>query len=185
MADSPPVGSPQHSPGMVRKRECGSHCPRWFVVQTHPREESRAQREILNQGIPTFLPMVAVQRRRAVELVALFPGYLFVLFDLARDRWRPIASTRGVQRIMGAAPDRPTAVPAGIVEHLLKTQDLRSVIRAIAPIPIPIGSTVRIGAGPFADQAGICLWSDDRRVRLLMEILGGSREIEVARSVIA
>lgn len=187
MVESRPVGSaPKHSPGASsRHRECGSHsAARWFVVQSHPKQETTAQREIINQGIQSFVPLVAVQRSRAVELVPLFPGYLFALFDPTRDRWRPLCSTRGVKALMGSAPDRPTPVPSGVVEHLLATQSLRAVVQDIAPLPIAPGSRVRVGAGPFADQMGICLWSDERRVRLLLEILGGMREIELGRTAV-
>lgn len=172
-------------PDHFQPQPCGSHSgPRWFVVQAHPKQETTAQREIINQGIQSFVPLVAVQRARAIELVPLFPGYLFALFDPQRDRWRPLCSTRGVKALMGSAPDRPMPVPTGIVEHLLSTQSLRAVVQDIAPLPIAPGSRVRIGAGPFADQAGICLWSDERRVRLLLDIMGGA-PVTVARSAIA
>lgn len=163
--------------------ECGSHGgARWYAVQAKPRQETTAQRQLNNQHFQAFLPMVASQRARSVELVPLFPGYLFVLFDRSRDRWRAICSTRGVKTLMGPSPENPTAMPRGAVEHLLQTASLRAIVQDITPLPIAPGSSVRIGAGPFADQSGICLWSDHRRVRLLMEILGGARELELPRS---
>ena len=173
-----------HSQGQ-NPSECGSHSRdpmrRWYVVQTHPRQEAVAQRELQQQEYQAFCPMVARESRLGVFLVPLFPGYIFAQFDISK-RWRSIASTRGVSRLLSASPEQPIPVPPGVVEELVATASLRSVITRIAPPLIAAGATVRVTDGPFADQSGICLWSDDRRVRLLMDLLGGKREVAVPRS---
>jgi hypothetical protein len=60
---------------------------RWYVVQTQPQSESRAELNLRRQGFTTYLPRYMRTRRhsRKVEMVArpLFPRYLFVGFDLA------------------------------------------------------------------------------------------------------
>ena len=166
---------------------CGSHpgisMRRWYVVQTHPRQEAQAQRELQNQDFQAFCPMVAKESRLGVYLVPLFPGYIFCQIDTSRP-WRSVASTRGVLRLLSSAPERPIPVPPGIVEELMATASLRSVITAIAPPLLAEGAKVRVTDGPFADQQGIVLWSDNRRVRLLMEILGRQTPIETDRKAV-
>jgi transcriptional antiterminator RfaH len=96
---------------------------RWFVVQTRARDEHRAQMHLSQQKYRTFLPTVvrAVRHARKVRNVqaAVFPGYLFVVLDLARDRFRSINGTRGVSRLV-TFEAAPVAVPHGVVETLLR-----------------------------------------------------------------
>lgn len=163
---------------------CGSHSGvsmrRWYVVQTHPRQETFAQRELQQQDYQAFCPMVAKESRLGVYLVPLFPGYIFAQLDLS-GRWKSAAHTRGVLRLLCFAPERPAPVPEGVVEELIATASIHSVITQIAPPMIEAGAKVRVTDGPFADQQGIALWSDQRRVWLLMDLMGGTREVAVDR----
>ena len=73
---------------------------RWYVVHTQVLGEDRADLNLRRQGFETYLPRYLRTRRHArrVETVArpLFPRYLFVAMDVARDRWRAVQSTFGV-----------------------------------------------------------------------------------------
>lgn len=66
----------------------------WYVVQTQPNGEARAEAHLRRQGFRTYLPRYLRSRRHArkTQMVPrpLFPRYLFVGLDLARDRWRTI-----------------------------------------------------------------------------------------------
>jgi transcriptional antiterminator RfaH len=76
----------------------------WYVVQTRPHAEVRAAQHLQRQGFATYLPRHLKRRRHArrTEIVAapLFPRYLFVLVDMATQRWRSIHSTIGVSRLV-------------------------------------------------------------------------------------
>jgi len=48
----------------------------------------------------------------------LFPGYLFIILDLTRDRWRSVNGTYGVDRLLTRA-SATEPVPHGPVEQLL------------------------------------------------------------------
>jgi transcriptional antiterminator RfaH len=148
---------------------------RWFVVRTQPRRESQAERQLANQHYRTFLPRFRKSRRHArkFEIVSapLFPGYLFVILDLARDHWRSVNGTYGVDRLLtqGGVPE---PVPHGLVEQLLAAIDAEGIVRFHPHLQH--GQMVRVSAGPFANLVGRLQQLDDSgRVRILLEVLGG------------
>ena len=148
---------------------------RWFVVRTQPHRESQAERQLANQHYRIFLPRFRKSRRHArkFEIVSapLFPGYLFVILNLARDRWRSINGTYGVDRLLTQA-GAPEPVPHGLVEQLLTTTDAEGVVRFHPHLQN--GQMVRVSAGPFANFVGQLQQLDDSgRVRILLEVLGG------------
>src|ERR1700736_4723640 len=102
---------------------CGA---RWYVVHTQPKHEARADLNLRRQGFATYLPRYLRKRRHARrnEIVAapLFPRYLFVAVDLARDRWRVIQSTFGVSHlvVVGGAP---LPVPDRVVNAIRARED--------------------------------------------------------------
>ena len=93
---------------------------RWYVVHTQPNNEGRAEANLRHQGFATYVPRYLRSRRHArrTETVArpLFPRYLFVSFDIARDRWRAIYSTIGVRALI-AVGEEPMAVPEDVVNE--------------------------------------------------------------------
>lgn len=147
---------------------------RWYVVHTLPHREAAAQRHLGNQGFRTFLPLysktVRHARRHDTVLAPLFPRYLFLAFDLTRDKWRAINATHGVSTLIMQG-DRPTPVRDGVIETLIASSSPLGAVqfcRDIAP-----GERVRLVAGPFAGQLGILERLDSAgRVQVLLEIMG-------------
>src|SRR3984885_2134758 len=92
---------------------------RWYAVQTLQFAEKRAQVQLEQQKFRTFLPKRRKTIRHARKLstvtAAFFPGYLFVLLDLNRDRWRSVNGTFGISSLVMAG-DLPCPVPAGKAE---------------------------------------------------------------------
>lgn len=152
----------------------GSDGPVWCVVHTQPHREVRASVHIGERGFDVFLPLRQKTIRHARQfrsvLRPLFPRYLFVRFDTARDPWTRIRSTPGVAQILMDG-DMPRAVPGGVIERLLQLADQRGVVdfeKTIRP-----GESVRITAGPFAGLVGTLASLDDAgRVSVLLNILG-------------
>jgi transcriptional antiterminator RfaH len=155
---------------------------RWYVVQTHARKEPLAAANLQRQGFGLYFPQICriVHHARRVREVQrpLFPGYLFVALDLARDRWRPVRSTFGVRSIIMDG-NRPRAVPAGLVESMIASAGI-----GCRP-DLAVGDQVRFLSGPFADRLGRLLEMDDAgRVRVLLEILGAEREVAAEAAVL-
>lgn len=175
-----------------RTPECGSHpaaisvARAWYCVQAERGRETEVRDRLESQGFGAFLPLVIAMRpvrpgvMRATA-VAAFPGYLFAAFDVRADRWRSIIYTRGVKGLFSSAVDRPTPVPRRQMETLIALGYDRPIADDPRPALIEAGARVRVTDGPFADVSGVCLWDDRKRVRLLMELFGGAREVTVPR----
>ena len=154
---------------------------RWYVVHTQPNGEGRADLNLRRQGFATYLPRYARRRRHArrQEVVRrpLFPRYLFVALDLARDRWRAVHSTFGVNRLV-LAGEEPLAIPDGIIDAIRAREDGEGLVALGLPAGVGPGSRVRLVDGIFADAKGVLeRIADDRRVAILLELLG--REVRV------
>src|SRR5215469_3528807 len=100
--------------------------PRWYAVQCLSNREFVAAAQLRNQGFTTFLPCLLKTRRHARRFDSvrrsLFPGYLFVQLDLARDRWRSVNGTLGVAKLVGHT-ETPSAAPAGSIEAIRSACD--------------------------------------------------------------
>ena len=153
----------------------------WYVVHTQPHHELRADINLRQQGFATYLPRYLRARRHArrTEQVIrpLFPRYLFVAADVARDRWRAIHSTFGVSHLL-VAGEEPVAVPAGVIDEIRAREGADGLVTLGLPAGLAPGSKIRLIDGIFADAKGVLeRVADDRRVAILLELLG--REVRV------
>jgi transcription antitermination factor NusG len=159
---------------------------RWFVARVHSNREKSAQFNLTRLGFRSFAPRVGrtIRHARKVRtvLAPLFPGYIFLILDLSRDRWRSVNSTFGVSSlIMGA--EHPMPVPYGVAEGLLMAENF-----GIARLDndLEVGQKVRIVSGPFADALCRLVHLDDRgRVRVLLELMGTEVTAQLDRSDVA
>jgi transcription antitermination factor NusG len=160
---------------------------RWFVARVHPHRESTAQLNLHRLSFRSFAPRARRTVRHARKLrnvlAPLFPGYIFLILDLSRDRWRCINSTLGVASlIMGV--EQPTPVPRGIVETLVAATESSGTIRLGSDLEI--GQKLRILSGPFAETLCRLVHLDDRgRVRVLLEFMGAEVSARLERSCVA
>ncbi len=159
---------------------------RWFVARTLPHRENGACLNIDRIGFRSFVPRVRRTIRHARKLrnvlAPLFPGYIFVILDLSRDRWRSVNGAIGVASlIMGA--EQPMPVPHGVVEALIAASESSGTVRF--DHEFEVGQKVRILSGPFAESVCQLERLDDRgRVRVLLEIMGGQVSAYLDRSVL-
>jgi transcription antitermination factor NusG len=160
---------------------------RWFVARVLAHQENRAQFNLHRLGFRNFLPRLRRTVRHARKLRdtlnPLFPGYIFIIIDLSKHRWRSINGTFGVASlIMGA--EQPVPVPRHVVEALVASCESRGVVRL--DDGLEIGQNVRILSGPFAETLCRLAHFDDRgRVRVLLEIMGMEVAAQLDRSAIA
>lgn len=155
----------------------------WFVIQAKRYSEARVHVHLLRQGIPAFLPLIEVTRRhrrgRVRLLEPLFPGYLFSRLDASQPQtWQAVIWSPGVRRVLGTA-EVPVAVPDEVVERI---QDHVKELGFVRPgVRFSAGSSVRIRGGPLAGLEAIFAGPLSRqgRVRILVQLLGGSRDLEI------
>ena len=153
----------------------------WYLVQLKPNGHGLARTNLERQGFRVFLPLQNVTGRSARKFVdravPLFPGYMFVELDVGRDLWRKVNSTLGVARIVSLS-GAPTPVPSAIVSQLMSRCDPSGILRP--PRGIEVGQDVELVSGPFANfVAQVEDISPDRRVWLLIDMLGQSSRISV------
>ncbi len=105
---------PQHQ----RTRTPTQSEPRWFCAWTHPAGEFRPELHLAERGFTVYLPL-HLDRRFVHEaghghIGPMFPRYLFISLDLARDQWRRIYRSRGLAGLIGATTDRTARLRSGL-----------------------------------------------------------------------
>lgn len=148
---------------------------RWYVAAMQPGQEAMGLRHLERQGFHTWLPRqvrtVRHARRRHEKPVPFFPGYMFVLLDVERQRWRSVNGTIGVRSLVMEG-DRPRPCPAGLVEGLQAMTDTMGMFNMAASLQP--GDPVRLVTGPFAALAGTLVRHDGpARARILLHMMHG------------
>ncbi len=155
---------------------------RWYAVQTKARQERIAREHLSRQGFHVCLPMIRASKRRRgrwqVVAEALFPGYLFIELDLECQNAAPIRSTRGVVALVHCGRN-PSPMPDDLMRQLLKLSGGEdSIIES--PPPIEPGDRVELVDGAMAGLTAIVQQkTGEKRVLLLMELLGRENRVEV------
>ena len=159
---------------------------RWFVARAQPHRESTAQLNLHRLGFRSFAPRVRRTVRHARKLRSvlspLFPGYIFLILDLSRDRWSCVNSTFGIASLIKGV-EQPIPVPQGIVEALVAATERSGTVRLDSDLKI--GQKVRILSGPFAETLCLLEHLDDRgRVSVLLEFMGTEVSARLDRSCV-
>ncbi|MFK3800046.1 transcription/translation regulatory transformer protein RfaH [Pseudomonas sp. NPDC088444] len=152
-----------------------SNPARWYLIQTKPRQEARAQEHLQRQSFECYRPVKHGEKKRGARGPSeeeLFPGYLFIRMDQTNDNWYPIRSTRGVARIVTFG-GMPIPVQDELIEQIRE--------RLLAPPPKVVfqqGEAVRITADGFNDIEAIFLAADgDERAVILLNLLHREQKV--------
>lgn len=152
--------------------------PQWYLLQSRPRQELRAEQNLRNQHFSCYCPQHPVetlrQGRRRVTRQPLFPGYLFVRLCRHSDNWHTIRSTRGVLRLV-TFDSEPLPVEDQIISDLqsrLARQGNKPLFREGAPVTVT--------EGPFKDMNAIfCKADGEERAIILLNILSRQQKLRV------
>ncbi len=160
---------------------------RWYVVHTQQNGEARAVLNLKRQGFETYMPRHIKQRRHArrTERVPrpLFPRYIFVRLDLDQDRWRSVYGTFGVSHLISHG-NEPVPVPEGIVEDIRAHENSDGFVELDLP-EFESGQKVEVVEGPMTMHTGLFQhMADNRRVVLLLELLGRSVRVTIPRAAV-
>lgn len=152
----------------------------WHAVHTRSRHEKMVAELLQEQGVENFLPLVRVlsqwkDRKKWVDK-PLFPGYLFV--RIHEEEIPVVRSTRGVARLLGPEPYKPTIVPDEEIENVR-----RLVASGVKVDPYPYlrpGRLVRITRGPLRGVEGTLLRRQGRFMLVIsVPVIGRSAVAEV------
>lgn len=173
------MDDPPHEPGSRLSSEAS-----WYCLRSRTKGENLAAIQVARQHeLEVFCPRLRFRRntrRGPVWFVeALFPGYFFVRFS-PMLHLRDVIHTQGVTGIVEFGDNLAEVGDADIasLRGLMEDGDVRVIEDSIKE-----GSTTEVLTGPFRGIEVVVtrvLPSRDR-VRILLEFLGGLREIEVSR----
>ena len=162
----------------------GSSQAAWYCLQAKHKQEHIAAAHLRElRGVAVFCPRIRFRRqtRSGVAWVteALFPGYLFAHFDLARMH-RVVGYAHGVRSIVRFANRYPT-IDESIVDQL-REQVGEKEIRLIDYEPSQ-GDSVKVAEGAFAGLEAVVthILPARARVRVLLDFLGRKVEAELER----
>lgn len=158
---------------------------KWYVVNTRPREETRAVEHLTREGYQCLYPRIRRTLRTAKGLVdrveSLFPNYLFLHANPMTDNLARVRSTRGVRNLVRFGLE-PAEVPPEVIEELQQcgggSDKQGGVIRLS-------GAARQAVAAKFAESAlvdfgGVFLTPDgSERVILLMRVLGDYNKVSL------
>lgn len=161
---------------------------RWYAIHTQANGETRAARNLEQQGFEIYLPRCRKVRRHARKtecvLRPMFPRYLFVRLDPECERWRSINGTFGVSYIV-AQGQMPLAVPGSVVDALRAREDDAGLV-VLEPPAFKAGECLEILEGPMMMHTGLFQrMPDAERVVLLLELLGREVSVTVPRTAVA
>lgn len=156
--------------------------PRWYAVRTRSRHEKLVARQLENQGIESFLPVVTQvrnwsDRRKQVE-APLFSGYAFLrVIHSSNDRIR-VLRTQGVVSFVGVH-GTGTPIPDYQIE------DIKTLVASKIPYKehafLHVGQRVRVRGGALDGVQGILVAENgDRSVVISVEPIQRSLCVRVA-----
>ena len=178
-----PLAGEGQGEGGLSPRTC------WYAVCCKPRQEAVAEENLLRQDFHIYLPRIRIRRHRrgqwtdAIEV--LFPRYLFIRIDPLRRNMAPVRSTRGVVGLVRFG-GQPAVVPDEVMDALLQCQDPASGLHQEDHAPFCAGDRIKLVDGPFAGMEAVFAEQDgEKRVIVLLELLGKTNKVRVARDWVA
>jgi transcriptional antiterminator RfaH len=156
--------------------------PVWFCLKAEPKREHLAARALRRRfGIECSSPRLRFRkltRRGLVWFVeAMFPGYLFAKFVYSTQH-RAVESSHGVRGILRFG-ERLATLPDDTIIALQSEAGTEEVVTVDSSLKI--GQPVQLIEGPFQGLEVVItqLLPARERIRVLLEFLGRSMEMEV------
>ena len=162
----------------------GSGERHWYAVYCRPRQDLRAEENLLRQGYRVFRPKLRQQARHnaRVRLESMFPRYLFVQLQAGQQDWAPIRSTRGAIGLVRCG-EQPAVVPDPVMESLFRRADEQGHIDLAADRELIANEELELVEGPCAGLRALYVESKGAdRVIVLLSLMHQTRQIEVPRS---
>lgn len=159
----------------------------WYLVQTYPKQEYRAESNLKSFGIEILAPRLKEHRCNFYSGVVthhvkpLFPGYLFAKFK-ANDLYHKIRYTRGVRQLVSFG-DSPTVIDDEIITTIQSriSEDGFAIIERAEDLKP--GDEVIIKDGPLKTFTGIFEreMKGADRVMILLQTVSYQAHVEIER----
>jgi transcriptional antiterminator RfaH len=150
----------------------------WIVARTKPNHERIAKEHAERQQHVCYLPFYYDSNKSGNQTKrVLFPCYLFVEIEL---QFYHLKYTRGITNIIMMDGEQPSYVPDESIYELKRREKNGCVELDAQQSKFLPDDPVIVTYGPFADRLGLYRGqSTQDRVRVLMDMLGGKREVLV------
>ena len=154
---------------------------KWYLLQHKPNKQNIAIENLKRQGFETFYPLLENTKRTNSRFknsfLPLFPGYIFVSFNIGDSSWIKIKYTIGVSRIVGLN-SIPSEVPLDII--LALKQKYKRSHELLSAKNIKTGVNTKILKGPLSGFVGkIEEYDANSRIKILLEIMGNQKRISI------
>lgn len=147
----------------------------WYLIRSKQHKESLVHSILSNHAIEAFLPMMrnkaAYRGKESIQLVPLFPGYLFAYFDIHRN-FHSIQRMHGVAGVV-CAGNEPCEVPAFVIDEIKRRQ--RNGVIELPVAAYRSGQKVQIVGGPLKGISAVFqeYLSGAARVAIILRVIGG------------
>jgi len=147
----------------------------WYVLHTHPKQETRVARNLTTWKVENLNPMIRVDRydnytRRIVrQIKPLFPSYIFARFKVC-DSLAQISFTRGVRSVVSFG-NVPTSIADELI-HVIKSRiDNEGFVKLDEKFET--GDHIRISGGSLTGLTGVFerQTNDAGRLLILLEAI--------------
>ena len=160
----------------------------WYVVHTNPKQEERANSNLIAWGVETLYAKLRTRRHNEFTgaptyiTQPLFPRYLFAKFN-AREQLSKILFTRGVHNVV-CFGDSPACVSEEIIDVIRARIDENGVVKV--DNDLKPGDRVVISAGPLRNLIGIFEREvkGSERIMILLTAIGYQGHLVVDRDLI-
>jgi transcriptional antiterminator RfaH len=162
----------------------------WAAARLQPQRERLACLCLALRGYEVYLPRIRLPRARHIHRnfsragtppPALFPGYAFIVVEL---QWSHAHYCPGCIGLV-LSGSQPARVPDAVVEEIRGRErgGLVDLPKASSSPALKPSARVRVRRGPLTGFLGIHVgMKPHERVAVLLQLLGGQREVELARS---
>jgi transcriptional antiterminator RfaH len=153
----------------------------WYAVYCQPRKERIAAISLTEQlGLMVYLPEMKRRSHGHVQYIPFFPCYLFVRADLRVVTAKRINTMAGVLRLVTFA-EEPAPLSAKVIEALRQRVDSFNIQGGQLNHSFRPGDMVRLKGGALhgLEAAFIGPLKAAERVRVLINFLGGPRQVDV------
>lgn len=162
----------------------------WYLLQTHPKQEDRAEGNLKSFGVETLAPRFEERRSNfytgAVirQAKPLFPGYLFAKFR-ANDLYHKVRYTRGVRQLVSFG-DSPTVIDEEVITMIQSRIREDGFARIDIDDDLKHGDQVIIKDGPLKAFAGVFEreMKGAERVRILIQTVSYQAHVEIDKDLV-
>jgi transcriptional antiterminator RfaH len=150
----------------------------WYVVFCKSKADEVAEKNLRNQGLKAYRPLLPSKSKAGEKFESMFPGYVFFTADKSKEiNFTSIRSTKGVVNIVRFGNAIPTLTDECIEDLRTCEQFFRG--RHALPRTLVQGDRIDFLLGKSHMVGNFYEYCAGERVKLLLEILGQKTQVIV------